>query len=119
MRDQEKRDPKGRKVVRGAHRSWRGGKRDPAALIKRIQQVQRPDNVEDPDEREGEPALESGERDEGQGRSQKIAIGLVASEHGGRQFRRNDARNQHCEPDIPESVQHKDWPECFWPLPFA
>src|SRR5437660_1049820 len=119
MRDQEERDSKNRDEITRAQQSRRVRKRKAVTLVKRIQQVGSPENVEDPDQRPRQPGPESGERDEDQGCGGQITIGESASEYSGGQFWRNDAGDQDCKTDIPESVQHEDRSECFGAFPFA
>src|SRR6202158_3556195 len=119
MGDQEERDSKNWDEITHAQQSRRVRKRKVVTLIKRIQQVGSPKNVEDPDQRFGQSGPESGERDEGQGRGCQITIGESASEYSGGQLRRNDTGDQDCETDVPEPVQHEDRPECFCAYPFA
>jgi hypothetical protein len=119
MRDQEERDPKDWDEITRAQQSRRVRKRKVVTLVKRIQQVGGPKNVEDPDQRSSQSGLESDERDEGQGRGYQITIGESPCEYSGGQLRRNDAGDQDCETDIPEPVQHEDRLECLCAFPFA
>jgi|SRR6266851_8253539 len=119
MGDQEERDPKDWDEITRAQQSRRVRKRNAATLVKRIQQVGSPKNVEDPDQRFGQSGPESGERNERQGRCCQITIGEFASEYSGGQLGRNDAGDQDRETDVPEPVQHEDRPECFCAFPLA
>src|SRR5438552_1839307 len=119
MRGQEERDSKDRYEITRAQQSRRVPKREAVTLVKCVQQVGSPENVEDPDHRPRQSGPESGERDEGQGRGRQITIGESTSESGGGQFRRNNAGDQDCETDIPESMQHEDRSERFCAFPLA
>jgi hypothetical protein len=54
MGDQEERDPKDWNEITRAQQSRRVRKRKAVTLVKRIQQVGSPKNVEDPDQRSGQ-----------------------------------------------------------------
>jgi hypothetical protein len=119
MRDHQKRNCKNWDEVLRAQQSRRGRKRNTATLVKRIQQISGPEYVEDPNQRYAHFRPKSRQRDKSQGRRCKITVGEIASEYSGGQLRCNHSRDQGCEPDIPEPMQHKNRSERSCAFSFA
>jgi hypothetical protein len=83
---------------------------DRITLIEGVKKVRGAPQVEHPDEREPQPALEPGQGQQSEQGSNKIAVGGGAGP-GGRQLGRHDTGHQERQADEAESVETKKRPQ--------
>jgi hypothetical protein len=113
MRDEKERYSKYRDEIIRAEQARLIRNRNASTLVKSIEQIGSPEDIEGPHQWHGPSGSKAGKRDQGQCGSYEIAISEAASKYGIRQLRGNHTWNQDCETDIPESVQYEKRSESF------